>query len=91
MEAVKELLHEGIQNPMGKCFKYIIIGGGVAAGYTGKPTIISKEAVAPYEQPAHSKAYLFPQGATRLLEFMSVLELVGIGCFLSGMQKKELN
>lgn len=43
-------------------FKYIIIGGGVSAGYAAREfvnqgvnlrelTIISKEAVAPYERP----------------------------------------
>ncbi|XP_020687302.1 monodehydroascorbate reductase 3, cytosolic-like [Dendrobium catenatum] len=57
----------------GKHFKYVILGGGVAAGYAarefvkqglkpGELAIISKEAVAPYERPALSKAYLFPQG-----------------------------
>nr|ADF43731.1 monodehydroascorbate reductase [Lilium longiflorum] len=63
-----------------KHFKYIIIGGGVSAGYAareyvkqglapGELAIISKEAVAPYERPALSKAYLFPQGAARLPGF----------------------
>ncbi|KAM3324981.1 hypothetical protein P3S67_000105 [Capsicum chacoense] len=63
-----------------KSFKYIIVGGGVAAGYAarefakqgvkpGELTIISKEAVAPYERPALSKAYLFPEGAARLPGF----------------------
>ncbi|KAH7285419.1 hypothetical protein KP509_33G027500 [Ceratopteris richardii] len=61
-------------------FKYIILGGGVAAGYAarefaslglcpGELAIISKEAVAPYERPALSKAYLFPEGAARLPGF----------------------
>lgn len=61
-------------------FKYIILGGGVAAGYAarefaklgvkrGELALISKEAVAPYERPALSKAYLFPQGAARLPGF----------------------
>lgn len=61
-------------------FKYVILGGGVAAGYAarefaklginpGDLAIISKEAVAPYERPALSKAYLFPQGAARLPGF----------------------
>lgn len=61
-------------------FKYIIVGGGVAAGYavgefvklglkSGELAIISKEAVAPYERPALSKAYLFPEGAARLPGF----------------------
>ncbi|KAJ4979576.1 hypothetical protein NE237_010356 [Protea cynaroides] len=63
-----------------KHFKYVIIGGGVAAGYAarefakqgvkpGELAIISKEAVAPYERPALSKAYLFPEGAARLPGF----------------------
>ncbi|MCO5612660.1 hypothetical protein L7F22_066929 [Adiantum nelumboides] len=61
-------------------FKYIILGGGVSAGYAarefassgvlpGELAIISKEAVAPYERPALSKAYLFPEGAARLPGF----------------------
>ncbi|XP_042477005.1 monodehydroascorbate reductase 3, cytosolic-like [Macadamia integrifolia] len=63
-----------------KHFKYVIVGGGVAAGYaarefakqglkSGELAIISKEAVAPYERPALSKAYLFPQGFARLPGF----------------------
>ncbi|KAM7464269.1 hypothetical protein LguiA_032390 [Lonicera macranthoides] len=63
-----------------KSFKYVIIGGGVSAGYAarefakqgvnpGELAIISKEAVAPYERPALSKAYLFPEGAARLPGF----------------------
>ncbi|XP_019158493.1 PREDICTED: monodehydroascorbate reductase-like [Ipomoea nil] len=63
-----------------KSFKYVILGGGVAAGYAarefanqgvqpGELAIISKEAVAPYERPALSKAYLFPKGAARLPGF----------------------
>ncbi|KAJ7554972.1 hypothetical protein O6H91_05G017900 [Diphasiastrum complanatum] len=63
-----------------KYYKYVIVGGGVAAGYAarefanlglqpGELAIISKEAVAPYERPALSKAYLFPEGAARLPGF----------------------
>ncbi|KAL8526303.1 hypothetical protein ACS0TY_015500 [Phlomoides rotata] len=63
-----------------KSFKYVILGGGVAAGYAarefskqgvkpGELAIISKEAVAPYERPALSKAYLFPEGTARLPGF----------------------
>ncbi|XP_020253271.1 monodehydroascorbate reductase-like [Asparagus officinalis] len=63
-----------------KHFKHVILGGGVAAGYAarefvklgleaGELAIISKEAVAPYERPALSKAYLSPQGAARLPGF----------------------
>ncbi|GMH23170.1 hypothetical protein Nepgr_025013 [Nepenthes gracilis] len=63
-----------------KHFKYVIVGGGVAAGYMAKEfaklgvnpgelAIISKEGVAPYERPALSKAYLFPEGAARLPGF----------------------
>ncbi|XP_027367400.1 monodehydroascorbate reductase isoform X2 [Abrus precatorius] len=65
---------------MAKTFKYIILGGGVAAGYAarefakqglkpGELAIISKEAVAPYERPALSKAYLFPESPARLPGF----------------------
>ncbi|KAG0478655.1 hypothetical protein HPP92_013374 [Vanilla planifolia] len=61
-------------------FKYIILGGGVAGGYAarefvkqglnaGELAIISKEGVAPYERPALSKAYLFPEGPARLPTF----------------------
>ncbi|EFJ30171.1 hypothetical protein SELMODRAFT_145962 [Selaginella moellendorffii] len=61
-------------------YKYIIVGGGVSAGYaarefvnqgikSGELAIISKEAVAPYERPALSKAYLFPENAARLPGF----------------------
>nr|VDD57197.1 unnamed protein product [Brassica oleracea] len=63
-----------------KSFKYIILGGGVSAGYAAKEfasqgvkpgelAVISKEAVAPYERPALSKGYLFPEGAARLPGF----------------------
>ncbi|XP_057534344.1 monodehydroascorbate reductase, seedling isozyme-like isoform X1 [Amaranthus tricolor] len=63
-----------------KHFKYVILGGGVSAGYAarefvkqglqpGELAIISKEAVAPYERPALSKAYLFPEGTARLPGF----------------------
>ena len=63
-----------------KHFKYVILGGGVAAGYAarefgkqgvqpGELAIISKESVAPYERPALSKGYLFPQNAARLPGF----------------------
>ncbi|PQP94768.1 monodehydroascorbate reductase seedling isozyme [Prunus yedoensis var. nudiflora] len=80
---VKELLQKGSlysEISMKKQFKYVIIGGGVAAGYaarefvkqglkSGELAIISKEAVAPYERPTLSKAYLFPEGAARLPGF----------------------
>jgi monodehydroascorbate reductase (NADH) len=63
-----------------KSFKYVIVGGGVAAGYAarefakqgvqpGELAVISKEAVAPYERPALSKAYLFPESPARLPGF----------------------
>ncbi|CAN6694437.1 unnamed protein product [Malus baccata var. baccata] len=80
---VEELLKKGcLYNEIctKKSFKYVIIGGGVAAGYAarefvkqglkpGELAIISKEAVAPYERPALSKAYLLPEGAARLPGF----------------------
>ncbi|GFY97809.1 monodehydroascorbate reductase 1 [Actinidia rufa] len=64
-----------------KSFKYVILGGGVAAGYAarefanqgvkfGELAIISKEAVAPYERPALSKAYLFPEFASLFLDLL---------------------
>lgn len=60
--------------------KYVLVGGGVAGGYAarefvklgvdpGELSIFSKEAVAPYERPALSKAYLFPQSPARLPGF----------------------
>ncbi|CAN6717049.1 unnamed protein product [Malus baccata var. baccata] len=63
-----------------KNFKYVILGGGVSAGYAarefakqglkpGELAVISKEAVAPYERPALSKAYLFPESPARLPGF----------------------
>lgn len=52
-----------------KSFKYVIVGGGVAAGYAarefskqglkpGELAIISREPVPPYERPALSKGYI---------------------------------
>ncbi|CAN6558046.1 unnamed protein product [Malus baccata var. baccata] len=80
---VEELLEKGSlfsEISLKKSFKYVIIGGGVAAGYAarefvkqglepGELAIISKEAVAPYERPALSKGYLLPEGAARLPGF----------------------
>ncbi|XP_073303844.1 monodehydroascorbate reductase, chloroplastic/mitochondrial [Primulina huaijiensis] len=51
--------------------EFVIVGGGNSAGYAartfvehgmadGKLCIVSKEAYAPYERPALTKAYLFP-------------------------------
>ncbi|CAL0299378.1 unnamed protein product [Lupinus luteus] len=65
---------------MAKTFKYVILGGGVSAGYAarefakqgvkpGELALISKEAVAPYERPALSKGYLFPESPARLPGF----------------------
>jgi len=61
---------------MGRAFTYVILGGGVAAGYAalecvrrrgdaapGELCIVSEESVAPYERPALSKGYLLPEGA----------------------------
>ncbi|KAL2505182.1 putative monodehydroascorbate reductase [Abeliophyllum distichum] len=57
---------------MGRAFVYVIVGGGVAAGYAahefvkrgvshGELCIVSEEPVAPYERPALSKGYLLPE------------------------------
>ncbi|KAL3640116.1 Monodehydroascorbate reductase 4, peroxisomal [Castilleja foliolosa] len=65
---------------MGRAFVYVIIGGGVAAGYAaheffkrgvthGELCIISEEPVAPYERPALSKGYLLPEAPARLPSF----------------------
>ncbi|MCO5569002.1 hypothetical protein L7F22_022707 [Adiantum nelumboides] len=72
---------------MGRAFKIVILGGGVAAGYAalefvkhgiphGDLCIISEEAVAPYERPALSKGCLLPEGAATLPSFHTC---VGIG------------
>ncbi|KAJ0079334.1 hypothetical protein Patl1_24332 [Pistacia atlantica] len=69
-----------------KQFKYVILGGGVAAGYAarefvkqgvkrGELAIISKEAVAPYERLTLSKEYLLPERPARLPISMCVLEV----------------
>ncbi|KAI3824002.1 hypothetical protein L1987_05449 [Smallanthus sonchifolius] len=65
---------------MGRDFVYVILGGGVAAGYAaleftkkgvsnGELCIISDELVAPYERPALSKGFLLPQAPARLPGF----------------------
>nr|GMC97329.1 monodehydroascorbate reductase 4, peroxisomal [Ipomoea batatas] len=65
---------------MGRAFLYVIVGGGVAAGYAahefvkrgvspGELCIISQETVAPYERPALSKGYLLPEAPARIPAF----------------------
>ncbi|GMY13353.1 monodehydroascorbate reductase 4, peroxisomal [Fagus crenata] len=65
---------------MGRAFVYVILGGGVAAGYAaleftkrglshGELCIISEETVAPYERPALSKGFLLPEARSRLPSF----------------------
>ncbi|CAI7917141.1 unnamed protein product [Closterium sp. NIES-54] len=65
---------------MGRAYRYVILGGGTAAGYAadefvkrgvprGELCIISEEQVVPYERPALSKGYLMPEGAVRLPVF----------------------
>ncbi|CAH8309213.1 unnamed protein product [Eruca vesicaria subsp. sativa] len=65
---------------MGRAFVYVILGGGVSAGYAaleftrrgvsdGELCIISDEPVAPYERPALSKGFLLPEDPTRLPSF----------------------
>ncbi|XP_076937193.1 monodehydroascorbate reductase 4, peroxisomal-like [Bidens hawaiensis] len=65
---------------MGRDFAYVILGGGVAAGYAaleftkkgvshGELCIVSDEPVAPYERPALSKGFLFPEAPARLPGF----------------------
>ncbi|XVF14087.1 hypothetical protein REPUB_Repub09cG0026900 [Reevesia pubescens] len=65
---------------MGRAFVYVIVGGGVAAGYAaleftkrgvshGELCIISEEPVAPYERPALSKGFLLPESPARLPSF----------------------
>lgn len=65
---------------MGRAFVYVILGGGVAAGYAareftkrgishGELCIISEESVAPYERPALSKGFLLPEDPSRLPSF----------------------
>ncbi|XP_068642976.1 monodehydroascorbate reductase 4, peroxisomal-like [Aristolochia californica] len=65
---------------MGRAFVYVILGGGVAAGYAalefsrkgishGDLCIISEESVVPYERPALSKGFLLPEAPARLPSF----------------------
>ncbi|KAK1326945.1 putative monodehydroascorbate reductase, cytoplasmic isoform 2 [Acorus calamus] len=65
---------------MGRAFVYVILGGGVAAGYAalefskrgvppGELCIISEEPVPPYERPALSKGFLLPEAPARLPSF----------------------
>ncbi|KAI8533682.1 hypothetical protein RHMOL_Rhmol10G0027900 [Rhododendron molle] len=65
---------------MGRAFVYVILGGGVAAGYAaleftkrgvshGELCIISEESVVPYERPALSKGFLLPEAPARLPSF----------------------
>ncbi|XP_050382097.1 monodehydroascorbate reductase 4, peroxisomal [Argentina anserina] len=65
---------------MGRAYVYVILGGGVAAGYAaleftrrgisnGELCIISEEPVAPYERPALSKGFLLPEAPSRLPSF----------------------
>ncbi|KAJ7542711.1 hypothetical protein O6H91_09G007800 [Diphasiastrum complanatum] len=72
---------------MGRAYKVVILGGGVAAGYAalefvkhginrGDLCIISAESVPPYERPALSKGFLLPEGAVRLPAFHTC---VGVG------------
>ncbi|XP_074576187.1 monodehydroascorbate reductase 2, peroxisomal-like [Curcuma longa] len=69
---------------MGRDFVYVILGGGVAAGYAalefvrrgvgrGELCIISEESVPPYERPALSKGYLLPEAPARLPTFYTCL------------------
>lgn len=81
IKEAKELVKKGgLYESPELCFKYVILGGGVSAGYAarefarqgfkrGELAIVSREAVAPYERPALSKAYLFPKSPSRLPDF----------------------
>lgn len=71
---------------MGRAFVYVILGGGVAAGYAaleftkkgvspGELCIISQESVAPYERPALSKGFLLPEAPARLPSFHTCVGL----------------
>ncbi|KAG4128556.1 hypothetical protein ERO13_D09G026700v2 [Gossypium hirsutum] len=65
---------------MERVFAYVIVGGGVAAGYAAleftkrgvshaQLCIISEEPVAPYERPTLSKKFLHPESPARLPSF----------------------
>ncbi|MFQ6630784.1 hypothetical protein Gotur_008837 [Gossypium turneri] len=65
---------------MERGFAYVIVGGGVAAGYAAleftkrgvshaQLCIISEEPVAPYERPTLSKKFLHPESPARLPSF----------------------
>lgn len=88
---------------MGRAFVYVILGGGVAAGYAalefarrggysrGELCIISEEAVAPYERPALSKGYLLPEGAARLPGFHTCVGANDELLTPNGTKNKALN
>eukprot|EP01024_Parvocaulis_polyphysoides_P052059 TRINITY_DN5127_c0_g1_i5.p2 TRINITY_DN5127_c0_g1~~TRINITY_DN5127_c0_g1_i5.p2 ORF type:complete len:444 (-),score=72.43 TRINITY_DN5127_c0_g1_i5:265-1596(-) len=70
----------GSKMPAPNSYKYIVLGGGNAAGYAArefvnkniKPNelcIITDEPYVAYERPALSKAYLFPENSARLPGF----------------------
>ncbi|TQD78283.1 hypothetical protein C1H46_036169 [Malus baccata] len=75
-QSLDEVVYRGVQGQRDQ----IHHGGGVSAEYAarevakqgfkpGELAVISKEAVAPYERPALSKAYLFPESPARLPGF----------------------
>ncbi|GJD06133.1 Monodehydroascorbate reductase [Galdieria sulphuraria] len=71
---------EGKKSMAAKDYRYVVLGGGVAAGYAarafvekglgkGELAIISEESVAPYERPALSKGFLMGNPPARLPGF----------------------
>lgn len=69
------ILHKHVYAQCGMINMNICLQGYAAREFVkhgvkpGELAIISKEAVAPYERPALSKAYLFPEGTARLPGF----------------------
>ena len=71
-------------------YKYVVVGGGVAAGYACKQfveekvaprsvAVISKEAVAPYERPALTKSYLHPPQSSSRVRLPDFYTCAGTG------------
>ncbi|KAK8631479.1 hypothetical protein V6N13_028265 [Hibiscus sabdariffa] len=80
LQTLSEVVLSEEAGNMGRAFEYVIVGGGVAAGYAAleftnrglshaQLCIISEEPVAPYERPTLSKDFLLPEAPARLPSF----------------------
>jgi len=74
------IFNQGKNSMAAKNYRYVILGGGVSAGYAarafvekglgkGELAIVSDEGVAPYERPALSKGFLIGNPPARLPGF----------------------